>query len=135
MRLPDCSSPGHSRARYAARVLLRVLRRYWVLQRPRLWLFPGARGDVPLSVGTAQRVFYNAKIKAGVKHGHGIHSLRHSFASHLLESGVDLATIQKLLGHAALSTTAKYLHVTQKHLGGVKSPLDLLRMPQADDLE
>jgi len=114
--------------------LLEELRGYWIQFRPRRWLFPGPK-ERPLSVSTPQRVFYRAKTKAGIKHGHGIHSLRHSFATHLLEAGVDVATIGRLLGHSALSTTAKYLHVTQKHLGSVKSPLDLLRMPKADDLE
>jgi site-specific recombinase XerD len=80
-------------------------------------------------------VFQQAKAKAGIKHGHGIHSLRHSFATHLLEAGVDLRTIQRLLGHTALSTTARYLHVTQKHLSSVNSPLELLRLPQPEDGE
>jgi site-specific recombinase XerD len=114
--------------------LLEKLRSYWSQFRPRRWLFPGQRGG-PLTACTPQRVFYDAKRKAAIQHGHGIHSLRHSFATHLLEAGVDLATIQRLLGHTALSTTAKYLHVTQKHLSTVKSPLDLLRLPQPGDLE
>jgi len=115
--------------------LLTELRSYWMQQRPGPWLFPGQRGDAPLTAGTAQRVFYRAKAKAAVKHGHGIHCLRHSFATHLLEAGVDLRTIQRLLGHTALSTTAKYLHVTQKHLSDVNSPLELLRLPKPDDGE
>lgn len=114
--------------------LLKELRSYWRQYRPRRWLFPG-RKDVPLNTTTPQKVFYYAKAKAGIQHGHGIHSLRHSFATHLLEAGVDLVTIQRLLGHTVLSTTAKYLHVTQKHLDSVKSPLELLRMPNAGDLE
>jgi len=84
-------------------------------------------------VATAQRVFDRAKDRAGVQHGHGIHCLRHCFATHLMEAGVPLPTIQRLMGHASLTTTAKYLHVTSKHLGSIRSPLDLLRLPEQND--
>jgi site-specific recombinase XerD len=84
-------------------------------------------------VATAQKVFSTAKQRAGIQHGHGIHCLRHSFATHLMEAGVPLPTIQRLMGHASLSTTAKYLHVTSKHLGSIRSPLDLLRLPEEED--
>jgi integrase/recombinase XerD len=111
--------------------LLAELRAYWRAARPRTWLFEGRGRSGPLPVGTAQKVYYLAKQRAGVTHGHGIHSLRHSFATHLLEAGVDLPTIQRLLGHTSLTTTAKYLHVTSKHLSGTHSPLDLLRLPDS----
>jgi len=109
--------------------LLAELRGYWRAYRPRGWLFVGRDGGSPLPAGTVQKVYYHLKERAGIRHGHGIHSLRHSFATHLLEAGVDLPTIQRLLGHSSLATTAKYLHVTSKHLRGTRSPLDLLRLP------
>lgn len=114
--------------------LLEELRDYWRAYRPKRWLFVNrdATGHVPKY--TPAKAFYRMKARAGIVHGHGIHTLRHSFATHLLEAGVDLRTIQSLMGHRSLNTTAKYLHVTQKHLGDINSPLDLLRMPQPDDL-
>lgn len=113
--------------------LLEELRAYWREYQPQRWLFPGQDESRPLSVGSAQRTFYAAKQRAGIQHGHGIHCLRHSFATHLMEAGVPLPTIQRLMGHASLSTTAKYLHVTSKHLGSIRSPLDLLRLPEEED--
>ena len=93
----------------------------------------GEDGSGPLSEDTARKAFYRAKARARILHGHGIHSLRHSFATHLMEAGVDLPTIQRLMGHHRLSTTALYLHVTSQHLGDIRSPLDLLRMPEPAD--
>lgn len=114
--------------------LLDELRAYWRACRPRTWLFPNRDGKRPLDDTSAQKVYYAAKLHAGIQHGHGIHSLRHSFATHLLESGVDLPTIQRLMGHASLVTTARYLHVTSQHLGSVNSPLDLLRLPELGEI-
>jgi integrase/recombinase XerD len=111
--------------------LLSELRAYWKLQRPRLWLFPGQTGEAPLSVGAAQRIYHKAKRDAGVRRGGGIHSLRHCFATHLLEAGVDPRTVQVLLGHRSLNTTMRYLHVTRNHALSVRSPLDLLALPQS----
>lgn len=113
--------------------LLDQLRSYWRTCRPRPWLFLGRDGRGPLPVGTAQKIYYAAKRRAGIERGHGIHTLRHSFATHLMEAGVDLPTLQRLLGHTSLATTAKYLHVTNKHLRGVRSPLDLLPRPEPTD--
>jgi len=113
--------------------LLAELRAYWREYRPKEWLFTGEDGNRPLSEDSARRAFYRAKERAQIQHGHGIHSLRHSFATHLMEAGVDLPTIQRLMGHQRLSTTALYLHVTSQHLGDIGSPLDLLRMPEAAD--
>ena len=110
--------------------LLQELRSYWRAYQPGDWLFPGSDRRGPMPIATAQRVYYTAKQRAAITHGHGIHTLRHSFATHLLEAGVDLPSIQRLLGHTSLATTAKYLHVTSKHLSGAHSPLDLLRLPE-----
>jgi len=109
--------------------LLEELRIYWRAYRPQRWLFEGSQPGQRLTAGPAQRVFGQAKKRAGIKHGRGIHSLRHSFATHLMEAGVPSSTIQSLMGHASLSTTSKYLHVTSRFLGTVRSPLDLLRRP------
>jgi site-specific recombinase XerD len=109
--------------------LLKELRLYCTLQRPARWLFENRSGG-PLSKGTAQSMFGQVKKRARITRGHGIHSLRHSFATHLMEASVPLPTIQRLMGHASLTTTAKYLHVTAGHVDGIGSPLDLLRMPE-----
>lgn len=112
--------------------LLAELRAYWLWCRPETWLFLNRDGG-PMSADSAQQIFYKAKTKAGIKTGQGIHSLRHSFATHLLESGVDMTLISRLLGHKNLSTTAIYLHVTNRHLSNIKSPLDLLPTPEKPD--
>ena len=115
--------------------LLHELRDYWRLDRPHPWLFPNRTATGPLPTATAQKAFYAMKKRAGIQRGYGIHCLRHSFATHLLEVGVDLPTLQRLLGHTRLSTTAVYLHVTSQHLRSIRSPLDLLRMPEQTDVD
>jgi site-specific recombinase XerD len=109
--------------------LLTELREYWSAYRPTTWLFTNRRDSGPLSAGTALQTFNDLKKRAGITHGRGIHSLRHSFGTHLMEAGVPLPTIQRLMGHKSLDTTALYLHVTAKHVDGIHSPLDLLRIP------
>lgn len=113
--------------------LLDELRAYWRESRPESWLFPNQTRTDHMPTCTPARAFYRLKQRAGITHGHGIHTLRHSFATHLLEAGVDLRTIQILMGHTSLNTTVKYLHVTEKHLEQTKSPLDLLRLPKPED--
>lgn len=76
--------------------------------------------------GTAQQIYYQACEVAGVGDRQGIHSLRHAFATHLLEQGTDLLVIKRCLGHSALSTTAQYCHLTAEHLLKVRSPADVL---------
>jgi integrase/recombinase XerD len=112
--------------------LLAELRLYWKAYRPQSYLFPAARNaDEPMNAKTAQRVFYAAKKRAGITKDGGIHGLRHAFATHLLESGTDLHTIQRLMGHGHLSTTMRYFHLAQKHLVNTASPLDLIGPPTA----
>jgi site-specific recombinase XerD len=110
--------------------LLAELRAYWTLYRPRTWLFPGPDRSRPLRITTAQRIYNAAKRGAGIERGRGIHTLRHCFATHLLEAGVDPRTLQLLLGHKSLNTTMRYLQVTRRHVLNVRSPLDLLPVPE-----
>lgn len=105
--------------------LLEELRAYYRQERPGIWLFPARRGgDIPMIDGTAQKIFYTALERAGLPNRGGIHCLRHSFATHLMEEGVDLLTLKMLLGHSHFSTTAGYLHISRKRLAAVRSPLD-----------
>lgn len=105
--------------------LLLTLREYWQECRPWKWLFQGRNHGEPMSPMTVQRIYHDAKQKAGIKKGRGIHTLRHCFASHLLWAGEDIYTIQRLLGHSSIKTTVRYLHVTQEQIHAVVSPLDM----------
>jgi integrase/recombinase XerD len=106
--------------------LLKTLRQYWRLFRPGHWLFPNPSGSAPIDIKTAQRLYCAARDAAGIPRAGGIHTLRHCFATHLLEAGVDLPTIQRLLGHGHISTTMRYLHLAQSRLSRTPSPLELL---------
>lgn len=110
--------------------LLAELRRYWAAWRPpRPWLFVNDRTGRPLRAQTVGRVFTQAKQRAGIQKPGGIHMLRHSFATHLLEAGVNLPTIQSVLGHRSIRTTLRYVRVSRKAIGATHSPLDLLNLP------
>ena len=106
--------------------LLETLRLYWRISRPKHWLFPGSGGDGPVCEKTVQRWYHAAREAAGIQNAGGIHTLRHAFATHLLEAGVDIHTIQRLLGHGHVSTTMRYFHLARAHLTGTTSPLELL---------
>jgi integrase/recombinase XerD len=108
---------------------LTELRAYWRRYRPELWLFAGLIPGRPLSDSSAQKAYCKAVGKAGIRKGGNIHTLRHSFATHLIEAGVDVTIVQKLLGHTSLLTTMRYVHISRKLIGGTPSPLDLLRIP------
>jgi site-specific recombinase XerD len=106
--------------------LLEVLRRYWLAFRPRGYLFPSRDPDRPISHSAVQRICKAALRASGLKKRISPHSLRHSFATHLLEAGTDVRTIQVLLGHSELRTTARYTHISAARLHGTSSPLDRL---------
>jgi len=107
--------------------LLEVLRQYCRDYRPpKPWLFPGYDASRPLSAASALHIYNRARELAGITRGPGIHTLRHSFATHLLEAGVDVVTIQQWMGHSALRTTCGYLHVSAQRRITVTSPLDTI---------
>lgn len=106
--------------------LLKELRNYWKIKRPPVWLFPGIHLHKPGCARMAQKVYAQAVAKAGITRKGGIHTLRHCFATHLLEAGENIRTIQLLMGHSSILTTVRYLQVTSKTLQGTQSPLDLL---------
>jgi integrase/recombinase XerD len=107
--------------------LLESLRAYWKHYQPREWLFPGKDPSRPVSPTLIQKAFIQAKWRARIEKPVSFHSLRHSFATQLLESGVNLRTIQALLGHRSLGTTQRYTHVAGDYLKRTRSPLDSLR--------
>jgi integrase/recombinase XerD len=111
--------------------LLQELRAYWRMCRPRVHLFPGKKPDQPITNGNVQRTFRRIAKRAGLPKPCSMHTLRHSYATHLLEAGVDVLTLKVLLGHRSLQTTALYLHVSTQRLRQTPSLLDLLVVPQA----
>ena len=118
-----------------SKTLLKELRVYWKVYQPRAWLFPSpSNPDLPICMETAQKIHYAAKKKAGIKRQAGIHTLRHAFATHLLEDGCDIRKIQLLLGHKSITTTSIYLHVARESLAKVKSPLDMEDAQKQSDL-
>ena len=109
--------------------LLQDLRAYWKTAPPQVWLFANRQGTRPIDITVAQKIYTMAKLRAGIHKQGGIHALRHAFATHLLEAGTDLHTVQRLLGHRQISTTMRYFHLSQGRLVGTRSPLDLPQPP------
>lgn len=113
--------------------LLQALREYWRWRKPRNFLFPSSAGhrgqEQPISDKTVWHVCKGAAVRAGIQKKIGPHTLRHSFATHHMEAGTDLRTIQLLLGHADLKHTTVYLHLSHRHLHAAPSPLEQLAIP------
>lgn len=108
--------------------LLTALRRYWQMDRPTVWLFPSTRcPDRPVGIKAAQRIFYAARHQAQITKRCGIHGLRHAFATHLLEAGTDIHTLQRLLGHSDIQTTTRYVHLARQQIAATASPLERLQ--------
>lgn len=105
---------------------VQILDQYLEQEKPQNWLFPGQRADRHLTERSAQKVFEKALLQADIRKEVSIHSLRHSFATHLLENGIDLRYIQELLGHQSVRTTERYTHVSRRDIAKIQSPLDRL---------
>jgi len=117
-------------------VLLETLREYWRWKKPKGYLFPSTDGrkgkERPISDKTVYHACVTAAHRAGIKKRVTPHLIRHSFATHLLDNGTDIRKIQEILGHGDLATTARYLHISQKHLQSIVNPLDSLPLSLVD---
>jgi len=111
--------------------LLKEWRAYWQTTPPRLWLFPNRQGTRPIDVTIPQKLYTLTKLRAGIRKQGGIHALRHAFATHLIEAGRDLPTVQHWLGHRFISSTLRYFHLSQGRFLATPSPLDLPEPPAA----
>jgi site-specific recombinase XerD len=105
---------------------LELLRAYWVVERPGLWLFPASQPHRHLAKSVVQKAFKSALSESGISKNASVHTLRHSYATHLLERGVNLHLIQQTLGHKSPRTTTVYMHLTQKALEGLQADINEL---------
>ena len=130
---------GHDRDVPLSARLLETLRVYWRWMKPKTYLFPGTvknwRADVPVTPKVPWEACQDAARRAGITKRLSPHTLRHCFATHLLEAGADLRTIQVLLGHRKLEHTLIYLHLSQRHLTAVRNPLDTLAVSSPDTVK
>lgn len=127
MKIIVCQGKGNKdRHTLLSKTNLNILRDYYRKYKPKYWLFPGQDPDKPLTTRTCQKEFRKARINAGILKEATPHTLRHCFATHLLDAGVDLVYIQQLMGHASIKTTSKYLHLRDTRVLKIKSPLDTL---------
>ncbi len=120
------SKDGTGRYTLLSHRLLDELRGYWRRYEPTTWVFPNRAKDGPLSRTTVQHIYTATRLRAGIAKGKGIHTLRACFATHLLQAGTDLRTIQLLMGHTSILSTQRYLRLNHQSLGATQSPLDLL---------
>ena len=127
----DQGKGGSDRYIMLSSQLLTVLRTYWREGRPAHWLFPGQDDSRPLDPSVLQWACRNARAAAKLGKPVTVHTLRHSFATHLLEAGTDIRIIQVLLGHRDLSTTARYTQVAATTIGNTASPFDRLKLEEA----
>jgi len=106
---------------------LSLLEEHWRRNRPTSFFFFGQDRAAPMSIASAQQIYHQALARSGVRRVGGIHTLRHCFATHLMEAGTDIYTIRRWMGHTSLVTTGRYMHVRAEHQRSIISPLDRLR--------
>jgi site-specific recombinase XerD len=114
---------------------LGALQSYILEYQPQIWLFPGIQPGRHLNKRSVQKIFDKAREKAGIRKNVSVHTLSHSFATHLLESGIDLRYIKELLGHKSSKTTEIYTHVSEHDIANIQSPLERLAAPEKSQEE
>ena len=123
-----CSKNRKDRYVILSPVVYEHLKTYWKYCRFDDYVFPGKDKNKPISIGTASKIYKNAKEKVGITKSGGLHALRHAFATHMLESGVDLFIIKELLGHSSIHSTVRYLRFVPCKNQNIKSPIDKLSL-------